>query len=223
MAETPIGSIAAEIERIAVEHGYEGPTGMSIVGAMDALADTLAGEDVHGGATIAEAVRAIAPHIGSGGGGTQYGENYATIGYSYTSPLSPDFTVGPSSSATPAMAELWDIEHNKPILLNGGVSRVIADTFLDGSVAVFSTATDAVSGPIEAALFTFTSVDLENESVTFDTTPYEGVTYDSETHRFIIPVHDIPAPLHVEANNFSQDFYPQLVFFVQVTAPTPPI
>lgn len=70
MAETneAIGTIAGEIMSIAVEHGYEGPQDLTIAGAIDALADTLAGENVESGQTVAQAVRALAPYIGSGGG-----------------------------------------------------------------------------------------------------------------------------------------------------------
>ena len=68
MAENEaIGTIASELVSIATEHGYEGPQDLTIAGAIDALADTLAGEDVDSGRTIAEAVRALAPYVGGGG------------------------------------------------------------------------------------------------------------------------------------------------------------
>lgn len=67
MAENEtIGTIASELVSIATEHGYEGPQDLTIAGAIDALADTLAGEDVDSGRTIAEAVRALAPYVGGG-------------------------------------------------------------------------------------------------------------------------------------------------------------
>lgn len=216
MANEAIKSVAGEIMSIAVEHGYEGPRGLSIAGAIDALADTLAGEDVDsGGGSIAEAVRAIAPYIGSGGGGTQYGENYANIGYSYVSPLSPDFNV---NSAIPCDgAVLWDAVGNKPIALDAYGHPVIGVSLLDGTVAsltIDNAAND--SGAVEAALFTYTSVDLETEIPTFDITSYDGVTYDSESHRFVIRIHDVTAPLFIEDNtpDGGVNAYPMIVFRV---------
>lgn len=62
-------AIAKEFIDIAVAHGYAGPQEeLSVQEAIDALTDTLAGSDVDSGRTIAEAVRALAPYIGAGGG-----------------------------------------------------------------------------------------------------------------------------------------------------------
>lgn len=61
-------SIKSEILGIAADHGYEG-TAQTITGAINALADTLAGEDVAGGRTVASAIHALGPYIGGGGGG----------------------------------------------------------------------------------------------------------------------------------------------------------
>lgn len=61
-------SIKSEILGIAAEHGYEG-TAQTITGAINALTDTLAGEDVAGGRTVASAIHALSPYIGGGGGG----------------------------------------------------------------------------------------------------------------------------------------------------------
>lgn len=194
MAETPIGSIAAEIERIAVEHGYEGPTGMSIVGAMDALADTLAGEDVHGGATIAEAVRAIAPHIGSGGGGTQYGENYATIARSEVIPGDEDFSLGTTESVN-MNCELWAPSVGKLVIDENRVSA----RFLEGATATYlanpeyeTVSVPTATGPVDAAIM---YMDADSGEPAFE--PYDGVTYDATGHRFVIPIHDIPAAADV--------------------------
>ena len=60
--------IKEEITKIAVEHGYDGAKPKSIAQAIDALADTLAGEDVTGSRSIDGAIHALAPYIGSGGG-----------------------------------------------------------------------------------------------------------------------------------------------------------
>lgn len=61
--------IKEEITKIVVEQGYEGAKPKSIAQAIDALADTLAGEDVTGSRSISGAIHALAPYIGSGGGG----------------------------------------------------------------------------------------------------------------------------------------------------------
>jgi hypothetical protein len=69
--------IKEEITKIAVEQGYEGAKPKSIAQAIDALADTLAGEDVTGSRSIAGAIHALAPYIGSsGGGGAELGAGY---------------------------------------------------------------------------------------------------------------------------------------------------
>ena len=64
-----MATIADELNAISVEHGYTGAAPKTIADAIDALADTLAGEDVKGGRSIAGAIHALAPYIGSGGGG----------------------------------------------------------------------------------------------------------------------------------------------------------
>ena len=64
-----MATIADEINAISVDHGYTGPAPKTIAGAIDALADTLAGEDVEERRTIAGAINALAPYIGTGGGG----------------------------------------------------------------------------------------------------------------------------------------------------------
>lgn len=60
-------STKQEILAIAREHGYTG-TSSTITGAINALADTLAGQDVVDGRSVSDAVKAIAPYIGGGGG-----------------------------------------------------------------------------------------------------------------------------------------------------------
>lgn len=62
-----MATIADELNAISVEHGYTGAAPKTIAGAIDALADTLAGTDVEGKRTIAGAVKALAPYIGGGG------------------------------------------------------------------------------------------------------------------------------------------------------------
>lgn len=62
-----MATIADELNAISVEHGYTGAAPKTIAGAIDALADTLAGTDVEERRTIAGAVKALAPYIGSGG------------------------------------------------------------------------------------------------------------------------------------------------------------
>ena len=63
-----MATIADELNAISVEHGYTGAAPKTIADAIDALADTLAGEDVTGSRSIAGAIHALAPYIGSGGG-----------------------------------------------------------------------------------------------------------------------------------------------------------
>ena len=65
--------IKEEITKIAVEQGYEGAKPKSIAQAIDALTDMLAGEDVTGSRSIADAIHALAPYIGTGGGGGELG------------------------------------------------------------------------------------------------------------------------------------------------------
>ena len=65
-----MATIADELNAISVEHGYTGAAPKTIAEAIDALADTLAGEDVDSGRSIASAIHALAPYIGSGGGTT---------------------------------------------------------------------------------------------------------------------------------------------------------
>jgi len=60
--------IKEEITKIAVEQGYEGAKPKSIAQAIDALTDTLSGEDVKSGRSVVGAVKALAPYIGTGGG-----------------------------------------------------------------------------------------------------------------------------------------------------------
>lgn len=62
-------SIKSEILDIARDHGYKG-NAQTIRGAINALADTLAGEDAHDGKTIASAIRALSPYIGEVPSGT---------------------------------------------------------------------------------------------------------------------------------------------------------
>ena len=80
-----MATIADELNAISVEHGYTGAAPKTIAGAIDALADTLAGTDVEGKRTIAGAVKALAPYIG-GGGGTTLGELIGiTVSVEYSS------------------------------------------------------------------------------------------------------------------------------------------
>lgn len=65
-----MSTIAAEIMAIATEHGYEGATSNTIAGAINILADTLAGEDATDGSTIAGTIKALAPYVGEVPSGT---------------------------------------------------------------------------------------------------------------------------------------------------------
>lgn len=76
--------IKEEITKIAVEQGYEGAKPKSIAQAIDALTDTLAGEDVKSGRSVVDAIRKYAPYVGgSGGGGGRvelFNETVTTVG-----------------------------------------------------------------------------------------------------------------------------------------------
>jgi len=63
--------IKEEITKIAVEQGYDGAKPKSIAQAIDALTDTLAGEDVKSGRSVVDAIRKYAPYVGTGGGGAE--------------------------------------------------------------------------------------------------------------------------------------------------------
>lgn len=58
-----------ELNAISIEHGFAGTAPKTIAGAIDALADTLAGASVDRQRTVADAIHSLAPYIGSGGGG----------------------------------------------------------------------------------------------------------------------------------------------------------
>ena len=59
-------SIVKEINKIAAANGYDGDAPKTVVSALDALSETLAGDDVDSGGTIAPAVAASASYVGSG-------------------------------------------------------------------------------------------------------------------------------------------------------------
>ena len=65
-------AISEKLYEIAKKAGYDGAEPRTIAGAIDALADTLAGSDVDSGRTIAEAVGALAPYVGGGGMPTEW-------------------------------------------------------------------------------------------------------------------------------------------------------
>lgn len=74
--------IKEEITKIAVEQGYDGAKPKSIAQAIDALTDTLAGEDVKSGRSVVDAIRKYAPYVGSGGGTKRvelFNETVATV------------------------------------------------------------------------------------------------------------------------------------------------
>lgn len=93
-----MSTIAQEINAITEAQGGTA-TGQTIAEAVNALADTLAGEDVAGGRTIAEAVHNIAPYVGGGGGGASVGDLVAvpqiTLSVPQVGPKPADFYFGP--------------------------------------------------------------------------------------------------------------------------------
>ena len=74
-------SVRKEYYELAKKLGCSGDEPRTIAGAIDALADTLAGEDVNSGRTIAEAVRALAPYVGGSG---EMPANYAVLDDSFS-------------------------------------------------------------------------------------------------------------------------------------------
>jgi hypothetical protein len=70
-----MSTIAQEINAITEAQGGTA-TGQTIAEAVNALADTLAGEDVAGGRTITDAISKLAPYVGGGGGGGGFGAAY---------------------------------------------------------------------------------------------------------------------------------------------------
>lgn len=69
-----MAKIKQTILDIAEANGYEGGEPKTIIGALDALTDAVAGDDEDGGTSINGAVKALAPYIGGGGGGGSFGE-----------------------------------------------------------------------------------------------------------------------------------------------------
>jgi hypothetical protein len=59
-------TIVSEINAIVTENGGTASTDGTIIGALDALADTLAGENVERQNSITKAIEALAPYISGG-------------------------------------------------------------------------------------------------------------------------------------------------------------
>lgn len=133
-----MATIADELNAISVEHGYTGAAPKTIAGAIDALADTLAGTDVEERRTIAGAIHALAPYIG-GGGGTRvelFNETVTTE------------AVGDVGMAMAALAYSGDIDGSTLAVTFDGVEYVLpksdeygygASYGMDDSVFDFST------------------------------------------------------------------------------------
>ena len=144
-----MATIADEINAISVEHGYTGAAPKTIAGAIDALADTLAGEDVSSGRSIAGAINALAPYIGSGGGSgfEPKGMNEITIDESIlgTGPLG--FNAGTNEPSTDGPRIAFDhanvcmVTNESSIVICGGLNVVASLPLASGvdadSVGVF--------------------------------------------------------------------------------------
>ena len=91
-------TIASEIMAIAIENGYEGAEAQTIAGAINILADTLAGEDEADGATIASAIRGLASLVGPVPSGTisitENGEDIDVAAYSKATVNVPNPSTG---------------------------------------------------------------------------------------------------------------------------------
>lgn len=132
-----MATIADELNAISVEHGYTGAAPKTIAEAIDALADTLAGEDVDSGRSIASAIHALAPYIGTGGGSqrvelfeetltVEQAEDSYLAALAYTGDITDD----------PLHVVFDGVEYELPKSLMG--NAVIYGTFTDG-VPDFST------------------------------------------------------------------------------------
>lgn len=67
-------TVAKEIMNLARKAGYEGEDKTNVTKAIDALADTLAGENLEQATNVATAIKKLQPYINSGGdgGGSPY-------------------------------------------------------------------------------------------------------------------------------------------------------
>ena len=61
-------TVTKEIMNLARKAGYEGEDKKNVVKAIDALADTLAGENLEQATNVAAAIRKLQPYVGGGGG-----------------------------------------------------------------------------------------------------------------------------------------------------------
>ena len=80
-----MSTVTKEIMNLARKAGYEGEDKTNVTKAIDALADTLAGENLEQATNVAAAIRKLQPYVGGGGGGevTSYTlENYNKINIS---------------------------------------------------------------------------------------------------------------------------------------------
>ena len=160
-----MANIRKAIADIAVANGYEGGEPQTIISALDALTDTLAGDDEDGGGSVGEAVRALAPYVGevpsgtititengtdidvasyakadvsvSGGGGS-YGELVEACAYlSESAPV-----IGTSTGSVP--------DANARVILSGttviAMSEAIVGAASGAKVGFSASASDTVNG-----------------------------------------------------------------------------
>lgn len=150
--------IKEEITKIAVEQGYEGAKPKSIAQAIDALADTLAGEDVSSPRSIAGAIHALAPYIGSGGEG--------------------GVTLGPLTNITMAFdnASAFKDGNGVPIYISTSAFDISGDSWSTIGEAVEENANVLLNNPIENR---FTGARASSGLfICFSATSYDE-TYDS--------------------------------------------
>lgn len=173
-----MASTKDEITAIAIEHGYTGKKPDSIAKAIDALADTLAGEDVTGSRSIAGAVKALAPYIGSGGGGGSLGSMQYTAGSTNEVP-----SVGMEHSTNPLdIASLY--VGSQQVISDGSVYHVAAGSSVRYSIYAetndYNIAAYVIKFDAETSLLTSVAPwdgEYEHECVTVHR-PFGGDAYN---------------------------------------------
>lgn len=134
--------IKEEITKIAVEQGYEGAKPKSIAQAIDALTDTLAGEDVKSGRSVVDAIRKYAPYVGDGGGGTTLGSMQRSMFFLAATPV-----VG--ETVTYSAPDVSDVYvGNQHVIGEGGYDYGFFATIASGARVTYVTGVEVPIGEV---------------------------------------------------------------------------